>query len=447
MTRKRLLPPVLVLACVAGVIATATAQERPAVTGFAFSPPAFSVTSAPSTEAAAAGRGTTIRLRVAGRAVRIAIAVARRLPGRRVGDRCVRPAARLVRRRACTRSVPAGAIARRRSATGAVTLVFGGRIGGRPLGPGRYRATLVVSDRRGRRSKPRRASFAVVSAADAPSSPTGFPNAATTGVPAGWTPRHTTNGDLTITTPGTVLDGELVTGDLRVHARDVTIRNSWIYGSINNQQFAGGTGINYGGMLIEDTDVGPPSGAGNTSFPAVLVAGYTARRVHIHNVAEGFRVADFNDSGAPTPDRQVVIQDSFVDIERGECSHNDGIQGFGEPPRTVIDHNTIDTTGSGPECTTGAIFIGNDKPDLVTVTNNLLLGGGFTMRIGGPGPDGPGGTYDRVSGNRIVDRTWGFGPVLVDDCGTIADWSDNRVVTVDAAYRVTSTVRALDDCR
>jgi hypothetical protein len=437
---KRLLPPALLLAGLAGVIATATAQERPAVSGFHFAPPAFSATRAPSAEAAAAGHGTTIRFRVAGRAVRIAIEVARRLAGRRVGGRCVRPTARLVRRPACTRSVRAGAIVRRSPATGAVSLLFGARVGGRALAPGAYRATLVVTDARGRRSKPRRASFTVVRAG-------GFPNAATTGVPAGWTPRHTTNGDLTITTRGTVLDGELVTGDLRVHARNVTIRNSWVYGSINNQQFSGGVGINYGGMLIEDTDVGPPSGTGGDSFPAVLVAGYTARRVHIHNVAEGFRVADFNDSGASTQDRQVVIQDSYVDIERGECSHNDGIQGFGEPPRTVIDHNTIDTTGSGPECTTGAIFIGNDKPDLVTVTNNLLLGGGFTMRIGGPGPDGPGGTYDRVSGNRIVDRTWGFGPVLVDDCGTVADWSDNRVVTIDAAYRVTSTVRALDDCR
>jgi hypothetical protein len=37
--------------------------------------------------------------------------------------------------------------------------------------------------------------------------------------------------------------------------------------------------------------------------------------------------------------------------------------------------------------------------------------------------------------------------VHVDDCGTIADWADNSVVTVDSDYRVTSTVRPLHDCR
>jgi hypothetical protein len=446
MRRKRLLMPLLVLVALVGmasVIATALARrQRPSVTGFAFAPRAFSVTSAPSAASAASGSGTRILVRTSRRVARIAIDVARPLPGRRAGGRCVRPAARLRARRPCTRHVSVGSITLRSPRTRAVTLLFGGRVRGRLLAPGRYRATVVATNGGGRRSRPRRATFTVVPAPSA----AGFPNAANTGVPAGWTPRHTTNGDLTITTPGTVVDGELVTGNLLVHARDVTIRNSWVYGSINNQQFSGDVGVVNGGLLIEDTDVGPPSGTGGPPFPAILVAGYTARRVHVHNLAEGFRVADFNESGAPTQDRQVVIEDSYVHIERGDCSHNDGIQGFGEPPRTIIDHNTIDTTASGPDCTTGALFIGNDNASLITVTNNLFAGGGFTMRIGGPGPDGPGGTYDRVAGNRVVDRTWGFGPVRVDDCATVADWSDNRVVTVDAEYRVVSTVRALDDC-
>lgn len=411
MKRLLFLLLLLVLACAAGVIATATARERPAVTGFAFSPATFTVTRTP-----AAGRATTIRFRLSARAARVRIAVARLQPGRRA----------------------VGAIVRRDVGRGRVALPFGGSVGGRELAPGRYRATIVATDRGGGRSKPRRTTFRVVRAA---TSPTGFPNASNTGVPAGWTPKHTTNGDLTITTPGRVLDGELVTGDLLVRARNVTIRNSRVYGSVSNQQFSGGVGVNLGGLLIEDTDVGPPSGTGGASFPAVLVAGYTARRVHIHNVAEGFRVADFNDSGAPAQDRQVVIEDSYVHLERGDCSHNDGIQGFGEPPRTIIRHNTIDTRAAGTDCTTGALFIGNDNPDRITVTNNLLAGGGFTMRLG------PGGTYDHVSGNRIVDDSWGFGPVHVENCATVGDWSDNAVVTVDSAYRVTSTVRRLDTCR
>ena len=408
--RTRFVAPAVVLAlgCVATVIATATARDRPSVTGLSFSPSTFSVTDG--------GRGTTIRFRVSGRAVTTTVAIARRL-GRR--ERRV------------------GAFTRTGSRSGRVALGFSGRVGGRPLVPGRYRATVVVRDARGRRSTPRHAAFTVIS------STAGFPNASNTGVPAGWRPRHTTNGDLTIRTPGTVLDGELVTGTLNVNARNVTIRNSWIYGSIDNQSSAG---TDYGGMVIEDSDVGPPSGDGGDTFPAILVAGYTMTRVHVHNVSEGPRIAAFNNPSVPASSQTIVIRDSLIQIVRGTCSHNDGIQGFGEPPRAIISHNTIDARAAGPDCTTGALFIGNDNPDLLTVTDNLLAGGGFTMRLGGPGFDGPGGTYDHVTGNKIVDGSWGFGPVHVDDCRTIADWAGNSVVRIDSDYRVTATVRPLHDC-
>jgi hypothetical protein len=446
MVRKRLVAAGLALAIVAvvSVIATAKARDGPSVTGLRLAPSTFSVTSAPSPAAAAAGRGTTIRFRVSGRAVLTTVVVARRVSGRRAGGRCLRSTARLRRRPACARYVRAGAFTRRSARSGRVALLFGGCVGGRALAPGRYRATVVVRDGRRRRSTPRRATFAVVPAgATTPAPASDFPNASNTGVPAGWTPKHTTNGDLTIRTPGTVLDGELVTGTLRVNARNVTIRNSWIYGSIDNQS---GAGSDYGGMVIEDSDVGPPSGAGGDTFPAVLVAGYTMTRVHVHNVSEGPRVAAFNNPAAPASSQTVVIRDSLIQIVRGTCSHNDGIQGFGEPPRAIISHNTIDTRAAGTDCTTGAIFVGNDNADLVTVTDNLLTGGGFTLRLGGPGRNGPGGTYDHVTGNRIVDDSWGFGPVHVDDCRTVADWADNSVVRIDSDYRVTSTVRPLHDC-
>jgi pectate lyase len=457
MTTRRLIALALVIGGLTVSVAAAATSHRPdpSITGFAFSPRTFAVTTTAS-GASAARPVTTIRFRLSRAAARVSISVARVLQGRKVGRRCVKPSPRLSKRRACARRVFVGTLTQRNVGAGSRTLGFSGRLHGRALARGRYVATITAVDGRRHRSTPRRTTITVVAAGgSSPAPPTaagfpptaaGFPTPSTTGVPAGWTPKHTTSGDLTVTTPGAVVDGELVTGTLFVHARNVTIRNSWIYGSINNQAFAGNVGIDYGGMLVEDTDIGPPSGAGGAPFPGILVAGYTARRVHIHNIAEGFRVADFNDSGAPVADRQVVIQDSYVHLERGDCSHNDGIQGYGEPPRTIIDHNTIDTTASGPDCTTGAIFIGNDNADLITVTNNLLLGGGITLRLGGPGANGPGGTYDHVSGNRIVNDSWGYGPVYVGQCSVVQDWSQNSVVTVDASYRVTSTVRPLNSC-
>jgi hypothetical protein len=350
-----------------------------------------------------------------------------------------------------------GSITRRKPRAGDNTVLFSGRVGGHRLVPGTYRATLVAVGRHGVRSKRARATFSVVRSAPAgkpapappapaPSTIRGYPNPSNTGVPAGWAPRHTTNGDLTINQPGTVLDGELVTGTLYVHAKNVTIKNSWVYGSINNQTSAG---TDYSGMLIEDSDVGPPSGNGGDEFPAILVAGYTLRRVHVHNFSEGPRVASFN--GNPTAADTIDIQDSLIQIVRGTCSHNDGIQGYSEPSRTIIIHNTIDTRDAGPDCVTGAIFVGNDNADLITIQNNMLMGGGFTLRAGGPpkpgdGDGGPGGTYDHITGNRIVNNAWGYGPVSVDDCRTVHDWADNTVVNIDSNYQPTSTVRQINTC-
>jgi hypothetical protein len=266
------------------------------------------------------------------------------------------------------------------------------------------------------------------------SSPSEFPNASSTGVPAGWAPAQTTNGNLTVTQNGAVIENRLVTGSILVRAQNVTVRNSWVYGQIYNQV----SGQAYNGMLIEDTTIGPPTGVGSQTSGGIGVAGYTARRVKIINSKEGFRVGGYNNSGGKLGG--VTIEDSFVRLAgTGDCPHSDGVQGYDEPPRTVIRHNTIDLSGLG--CTTGAIYVGNDNPDLITIQNNLLAGGSYTMRL----QEGA-GTYDHVSGNRFVNGEWDYGPTYVVKCSAIADWSDNALVRIDASYHVTSVVRSLTTC-
>ncbi|HEY1276816.1 MAG TPA: hypothetical protein VGF25_18040, partial [Thermoleophilaceae bacterium] len=83
-----------------------------------------------------------------------------------------------------------------------------------------------------------------------------FPTAATTGVPDGWAPSATTSGNLTVTTDGAVVQGQLVTGSILVRAQNVTIRNSRVYGQIYNQVANQG----YNGLLVEDTEIGADSG-------------------------------------------------------------------------------------------------------------------------------------------------------------------------------------------
>ena len=100
---------------------------------------------------AAAESAITFSYRVSERA-RVDIGLARARPGRRAGARCVAPGRRPVRRRdRCTRwrrAVTLGQLA----AAGPNRLRFSGRVGGRRLAPGRYRASAVALDQVNNRS-------------------------------------------------------------------------------------------------------------------------------------------------------------------------------------------------------------------------------------------------------------------------------------------------------
>jgi Bacterial TSP3 repeat len=256
---------------------------------------------------------------------------------------------------------------------------------------------------------------------------TEFPTPASTGVPSGWQPSATHNGTLTVSQSGAVIDGLLVTGSIEVRATNVTIRNSRVYGRIYNQA----SGRVYNGMLVEDTEIGPDSGNNGQTAGSLGSAGYVARRVHIHNSTEGFRVGGYNYSGGQAG--PVTIQDSFVDLDSrpGSCDHADGVQGYDEPPSMVIHHNTIDMRGV--QCSTAPIYIG-DSPGSKTVTNNLVMGGSYSLRL----HNGASGiTYPHVSGNRMVDDAWDYGPLQIDTCSVIQAWSDNRLVRIDAGYNIT----------
>jgi hypothetical protein len=46
-----------------------------------------------------------------------------------------------------------------------------------------------------------------------------------------------------------------------------------------------------------------------------------------------------------------------------------------------------------------------------------------------------------VTGNRVVNGTWTYGPAHTEGlCGEIDQWSDNTAVSIDSSYRITSTV-------
>lgn len=255
----------------------------------------------------------------------------------------------------------------------------------------------------------------------------GFPTPSNTGVPPGWKPAETRTSDLYVTKPGAVVEDVLLKGaSLIVEAPDVTIRRV---------QLQGGRITNYAGprcqerMTIEDTTIEPPPGRAFSvdSEGVIDAAGYSARRVKIWRRSEGFRLTG---SGLPGCG-PIRIRDSFVKIviPPGRCDlHADGIQGYGGPPASVVN-TTIDFRQAA--CGTAPFFVPKDQGNTsVTVKRLLVMGGGYPFRLGVAG---------KVSGLKIVDRSWVFGPIDVA-CSLVTGW-DARIVTITADYQVKRTVR------
>jgi hypothetical protein len=118
----------------------------PRVTAFRFSPARFRATRVARGAAVRRRRppprGTTISYLLS-EAARVRISLARKLPGRRVGRRCVRPTRANRARRRCTRLRVVGVLAIT-SGQGRTRRRFSGRVRGRKLAPGPYRAALTA---------------------------------------------------------------------------------------------------------------------------------------------------------------------------------------------------------------------------------------------------------------------------------------------------------------
>ena len=217
-----------------------------------------------------------------------------------------------------------------------------------------------------------------------------------------------------VTKDGTVLDGVHVPGDLLITAHNVTIRNSMIDGQVQDhyerQTYS---------FTISDSTVGPATGCDPN--PGLQDAGFTANRVHVRNHVDGFSVSGDN----------VKITNSFVSLCSRPGDHSDGIQTVGSGNGLVFHHNTVDQRKAADH--TAPVFL-VDPSTGVSVTDNLLMGGTYTLRLRAAA-----GTV--AKNNAVVDGTWDYGPTDVDCAST--QWSGNTIVRINAKYKITSTIGPL----
>ncbi|MBB2909110.1 hypothetical protein FHS43_000356 [Streptosporangium becharense] len=219
-----------------------------------------------------------------------------------------------------------------------------------------------------------------------------------------------------VRTPGAVLDGVHIRGDLLIHADGVIVKNSLIDGHVINAD-----GPRTFRFTIMDSTVGPESGC--QTLPGVGQDKYTAVGLHVRGHSDGFRASGDD----------VVIRDSYVKLCSNPGDHSDGIQTYRTGRGLVFDHNTVDQRDV--KHATAPIFLVDDQIVDAVVTNNLVMGGTYSIQL----KNARGKLVMR--GNSLVDKSWIYGPVEAD-CKAI-DWAGNSLVTIDRSYRITSVVGPL----
>ncbi|MCJ9699539.1 Ig-like domain-containing protein [Bradyrhizobium sp. SHOUNA76] len=189
-----------------------------------------------------------------------------------------------------------------------------------------------------------------------------WPDATNTGVPAGVT--LTPSGDVIITQAGAVVSGLNITGSVYIRADNVTLENC----KITSGGWAGVT-IDSGvkGAVVQNCTIDgtgrAPDGTGNQG----IMGSGTFIGNNIFNVENGI-----------VPGSNSVIQGNYIhDLHAGGSPHYDGIQIDGGLSNIQISGNSIINQWGW----TSAVMIDNDFGPVsnVTVTNNLLTGGAYTV--------------------------------------------------------------------
>jgi len=227
-----------------------------------------------------------------------------------------------------------------------------------------------------------------------------FPDAGSTGVPAGVTLRP--SGSLTVTTDGAVIENLHVTGSIKVQADDVVIRNTRIDNTARYPIQVSGRNL-----LVEDSEI---DGNGTASV-AILPGEYTLRRVDISDVIDGPRIEGDN----------VVIEDSYIHhLHRIEGGHHDAIQ-IRRGSNILIRRNNLQAYNADTgDPMNAAIQIGSLTAPMrgLVVDGNLMNGGNYTINSGKSGADP---SYYR---NNVFGRNFRYG-VLSSGPGVV--WESSNV--------------------
>ena len=224
--------------------------------------------------------------------------------------------------------------------------------------------------------------------------------------------------EVEVTSPGAVLSDLSITGNLNIEAANVTIDNVAVINSGNGW----GIGLMHSvDATIEHSEVYSPPGADRLQVAIKDVYGdATGTNIRTTNIWDA-------DTGIQLS--QGHVANNYIhNMEADPGDHVNGIvSDAGVAAGLIIAHNTVFT----PTGQTDAIGLFEDfGPQMdVTITHNLLSGGGYTI-YGGANSGGATPSNIVITGNRFATTYFpdgGFyGPAAAVDTGVNGDvWSGN----------------------
>jgi len=236
-----------------------------------------------------------------------------------------------------------------------------------------------------------------------------WPSDATTGIPAG-TMLHQV-GTINADRSGQIIESVDVAGTINVTARGVVIRNCKVHSTTAPY----GVLVYPGGSVrIENCEFYGQREA------AIAGNSWTALRVNIHSEqSDGVKLGS-----------NCWLQDSFIhDFTPSAGSHADGGQMQTGVHHLTVRHNTI-LMGTSKADNSALMFspdLGPSAAGPVLVADNLLGGGGITLRI----VDGNNGQFHQsgytISGNRLVPDAIYQEVRVGEPLRAFTGWSDNRL--------------------
>jgi len=231
----------------------------------------------------------------------------------------------------------------------------------------------------------------------------GYPDPTNTGVPPG-TPLKSYEGDLRVTSPGAVISDVSVQGTVEILASDVTIKDSEVTTTQGNEGHNIWIGPGAGNVVIQDTTLRGADAHANAVQYSIQNSGDTTNKgigLDMYNCTECW-------AGPGT------LLDSYA-IANGVVAgaHYESIYYGGGGGSLVADHDTL----LNPHDQTADVFTKTDFGDvaMVSITNNLMAGGGYMIYGGEDGsPSGVVGPvtvtdnrFARCLGARVADRGGG----------------------------------------